>query len=157
MPTGPSVSASINPSETQLAGDELHGGAGNDWLYGNLRADRLFGDDGNDFLSGDYLAGANYALNAFSAILGGNDLLTGGSGFDQLYGGGGNDVLFGGADSDWLEGQEGNDTLYGGTGLDLLVHQAVLQLQLMTGVAQAPLEVMRAAGERALAERSSPP
>ncbi len=39
-------------------------------------------------------------------------------------------------------------------GLDLLVHQARRQVELMTGVAQAPLAVMRAAGERALAERS---
>ncbi|MGX1882121.1 shikimate dehydrogenase [Streptomyces sp. NPDC055287] len=36
-------------------------------------------------------------------------------------------------------------------GLDLLVHQAVLQVQQMTGRATAPLDVMRAAGERALA------
>jgi shikimate dehydrogenase len=39
------------------------------------------------------------------------------------------------------------------SGLDLLVHQAVLQVRLMTGQ-EAPLEAMRAAGERALAERS---
>ncbi|MBT2493631.1 shikimate dehydrogenase [Streptomyces sp. ISL-96] len=36
-------------------------------------------------------------------------------------------------------------------GLDLLVHQAVLQVEQMTGCASAPLAVMRAAGERALA------
>ncbi|WP_344496531.1 shikimate dehydrogenase [Streptomyces enissocaesilis] len=35
-------------------------------------------------------------------------------------------------------------------GLDLLVHQAVLQVEQMTGCATAPLAVMRAAGERAL-------
>jgi shikimate dehydrogenase len=39
------------------------------------------------------------------------------------------------------------------SGLDLLVHQAALQVRLMTGQ-EAPLEAMRAAGERALAERS---
>ncbi|MFB7541265.1 shikimate dehydrogenase [Streptomyces zaomyceticus] len=38
-------------------------------------------------------------------------------------------------------------------GLDLLVHQAVLQVEQMTGVARAPLAAMRAAGERALAAR----
>ncbi|MFF5636217.1 shikimate dehydrogenase [Streptomyces sp. NPDC012825] len=38
-------------------------------------------------------------------------------------------------------------------GLDLLVHQAVLQVELMTGRAPAPLAAMRAAGERALAAR----
>jgi shikimate dehydrogenase len=39
------------------------------------------------------------------------------------------------------------------SGLDLLVHQAVVQVELMTGSRQAPLEAMRAAGERALAAR----
>ncbi|MCX3289291.1 shikimate dehydrogenase [Streptomyces sp. NEAU-H22] len=45
---------------------------------------------------------------------------------------------------------------YGGavvSGLDLLVHQAVLQVEQMTGLAPAPLEAMRKAGEQALAER----
>ncbi len=40
------------------------------------------------------------------------------------------------------------------SGLDLLVHQAALQFALFTGLA-APLEEMRAAGERALVERRS--
>ncbi|MET9431498.1 MULTISPECIES: shikimate dehydrogenase [unclassified Streptomyces] len=35
-------------------------------------------------------------------------------------------------------------------GLDLLVHQAVLQVEQMTGLAPAPLAAMRAAGEQAL-------
>ncbi|MFF8512670.1 shikimate dehydrogenase [Streptomyces sp. NPDC015492] len=38
-------------------------------------------------------------------------------------------------------------------GLDLLVHQAVLQVEQMTGVPRVPLAAMRAAGERALAAR----
>ncbi|WP_129838373.1 shikimate dehydrogenase [Streptomyces sp. RFCAC02] len=38
-------------------------------------------------------------------------------------------------------------------GLDLLVHQAVLQVEQMTGAAEAPLAAMRDAGERALAAR----
>ncbi|MEU4213626.1 shikimate dehydrogenase [Streptomyces sp. NPDC026206] len=46
----------------------------------------------------------------------------------------------------------------GGTvlgGLDLLVHQAVLQVEQMTGRTPAPLAAMRAAGEAALAARSA--
>ncbi|WP_432083496.1 shikimate dehydrogenase [Streptomyces sp. WAC 04229] len=39
------------------------------------------------------------------------------------------------------------------SGLDLLVHQAVLQVERMTGRAPAPLVAMRKAGERALADR----
>jgi shikimate dehydrogenase len=38
-------------------------------------------------------------------------------------------------------------------GLDLLVHQAVVQVELMTGAGSAPLAAMRAAGEAALAAR----
>ncbi|MFE9451450.1 shikimate dehydrogenase [Streptomyces sp. NPDC006739] len=47
-------------------------------------------------------------------------------------------------------------SMYGGAvvgGLDLLVHQAVLQVEQMTGRAPAPLEAMRRAGEKALAGR----
>src|SRR5690606_27673873 len=40
-------------------------------------------------------------------------------------------------------------------GFDLLVHQAVLQVEAMTGVADGPLARMRAAGEDALAARSA--
>ncbi|HEX7739166.1 MAG TPA: shikimate dehydrogenase [Marmoricola sp.] len=40
-------------------------------------------------------------------------------------------------------------------GLDLLVHQAIGQVRLMTGIADVPLSVMRAAGERELAARVS--
>ncbi|PZH09810.1 shikimate dehydrogenase [Streptomyces sp. NTH33] len=39
------------------------------------------------------------------------------------------------------------------SGLDLLVHQAVLQVEQMTGHAPAPLDAMRRAGEKALAGR----
>lgn len=45
---------------------------------------------------------------------------------------------------------------YGGavvSGLDLLLHQAVLQVEQMTGRAPAPLAAMRTAGEHALANR----
>ncbi|MFE9663383.1 MULTISPECIES: shikimate dehydrogenase [unclassified Streptomyces] len=45
---------------------------------------------------------------------------------------------------------------YGGavvSGLDLLVHQAVIQVEQMTGRTPAPLAAMRQAGERALAAR----
>jgi shikimate dehydrogenase len=45
---------------------------------------------------------------------------------------------------------------YGGavvSGLDLLVHQAVLQVEQMTGRVPAPVDVMRRAGEEALAAR----
>ena len=48
--------------------------------------------------------------------------------------------------------RDGRQPLVGG--LDLLVHQAALQVELMTGVERAPLAAMRAAGERELAVRT---
>ncbi|MEU3280772.1 shikimate dehydrogenase [Streptomyces antibioticus] len=50
-------------------------------------------------------------------------------------------------------------SMFGGavvSGLDLLVHQAVLQVEQMTGRTPVPLEVMRKAGEQALAARQDP-
>ncbi|MEU0676695.1 shikimate dehydrogenase [Streptomyces sp. NPDC006172] len=47
-------------------------------------------------------------------------------------------------------------SMFGGavvSGLDLLVHQAVLQVEQMTGRASAPLDAMRKAGEQALSTR----
>lgn len=41
------------------------------------------------------------------------------------------------------------------SGLDLLIHQAVLQVELMTGHAPGPLAAMRAAGEAAVAGRDA--
>src|SRR4051794_5580675 len=40
------------------------------------------------------------------------------------------------------------------SGLDLLVHQAALQVRLMTGAPEPPTAAMRSAGERSLAERA---
>jgi Ca2+-binding RTX toxin-like protein len=48
------------------------------------------------------------------------DLLTGGSGDDDLYGGDGDDVLDGGSGNDYLQGDTGNDQLIGGDGNDEL-------------------------------------
>lgn len=47
-------------------------------------------------------------------------------------------------------------SMFGGAvvgGLDLLVHQAVLQFEQMTGQVPGPLDAMRQAGEKALAGR----
>ncbi|MFO0941326.1 MAG: calcium-binding protein [Pirellulales bacterium] len=102
-------------------GDELHGGSGNDFIYGSIRRNWLYGDEGDETIYGDALAGPNYAPWQNQAYIGGDDSILGGSGFDRLFGGGGNDKLYGGFDSDLLEGQNGIDSLYGGPGIDKLV------------------------------------
>ncbi|MCX4397866.1 shikimate dehydrogenase [Streptomyces sp. NBC_00264] len=62
------------------------------------------------------------------------------------------DVLY----EPWPTGLASAWTAHGGPvigGLDLLVHQAVLQVEQMTGRSPAPLAAMRRAGEQALAAR----
>lgn len=108
-------------TEAAVWGDQLFGGTGGDFLFGNIRKEVLVGETGNDFISGDYLRGKRYGPNITADRSGADDLIIGGSGQDQLLGGGGNDTIWGGADTDWLEGQNGNDTLYGGSGIDIIV------------------------------------
>ncbi|MDH0521415.1 retention module-containing protein [Achromobacter xylosoxidans] len=76
--------------------DTIHGGTGDDIIYGQGGNDTLYGDDGND-------------------------IIYGGAGDDKLYGGEGNDVLHGGSGNDTLEGGNGNDLLIGGKGDDTLI------------------------------------
>ncbi|MFE1205754.1 shikimate dehydrogenase [Streptomyces sp. NPDC058762] len=62
------------------------------------------------------------------------------------------DVLY----DPWPTALAASWSAYGGavvSGLDLLLHQAVLQVEQMTGRAPAPLAAMRKAGEQALADR----
>ncbi|TWT48391.1 LamG-like jellyroll fold domain-containing protein [Botrimarina hoheduenensis] len=99
-------------------GDELHGGAGGDFLRGNVRDELFFGGGGKDVLLGDILAGPLYATNTQADTVGGNDTMFGQGGQDQLFGGGGADEMWGGADNDTLSGQAGIDTQYGGGGTD---------------------------------------
>ncbi len=78
---------------SNVFGDTINGGAGNDLL---------FGLGGNDFIDGGE----------------GFDALFGGDGNDTLYGGAGNDLLNGGAGNDILDGGAGDDDMYGGAGDD---------------------------------------
>jgi serralysin len=97
--------------------DTIHGGAGNDLIYGagasgnNPRdgADLLYGDDGNDKIRGDF----------------GNDKIYGGNGDDGLDAGPGNDQLYGDAGHDVLSGRDGADRLSGGAGNDLFNYDYV--------------------------------
>ncbi len=49
------------------------------------------------------------------------DIISGGTGLDDLYGLGGNDTLHGGDNIDTLNGGSGEDTLYGDAGQDTLI------------------------------------
>ncbi len=100
--------------ESRGAADVLHGGDGNDTLFGQGGNDTLYGDAGDDHLYGQ---GGNDTLYGGD----GNDHLDGGMGVNTLYGGAGNDTLvvhdtnadhaINGSDFTGLHGGEGYDTL----------------------------------------------
>ncbi len=51
----------------------------------------------------------------------GNDILTGGNGVDQIFGGPGHDTIHGGAGDDHIDGGEHNDSIHGNAGNDSLI------------------------------------
>jgi Ca2+-binding RTX toxin-like protein len=68
--------------------------------------------DGNDIVTN------NSTVTIFAYGGAGNDVLTGGSGRDGLFGDDGNDVVTGNGNSDFLSGGSGNDVINGGAGDD---------------------------------------
>jgi Ca2+-binding RTX toxin-like protein len=124
-----------------LAGNEIAGGAGNDWIeafdYPNhaadylefaylgrtikLGEDKLYGGAGNDRIYGESEAGlASLYDPATAATNLPGDWASGGSGSDEVYGGAGDDVLMGGT---------GDDSLVGGAGMDVLLGDEHLLLR----------------------------
>ncbi|PJI49131.1 MAG: hypothetical protein CTR55_07100 [Pseudomonas sp.] len=135
---GGSSSSELAPS----GNDTIHGGAGDDILFGDaINTDNLpWGANGNPAKPADMPAGSGVsALSAFLELKNGHAATSaemydyiknnhtlfnvegdtrGGS--DHLYGGEGNDILYGQGGNDFLFGENGNDILIGGTGDDQL-------------------------------------
>jgi Ca2+-binding RTX toxin-like protein len=131
--------------ESLTATGYLHGGVGEDFLYGSVGgidqlfgaansdlifgsaglaqdlADYIYGGDGNDALYGG--AGDDSIYGGDGSEWGGEFLLaleyTGAKAYFGIYGGDGNDMLDGGGGADYLEGGSGNDTMYGGASIDV--------------------------------------
>ena len=84
-------------------------------LIGSRHDDDLRGTAGNNLLSGG---------DGFDRLYGeaGNDTLIGANGNDHLYGGSGNDRLEGGDGADWIVPDAGNDTIFGGAGTDTVAY-----------------------------------
>jgi Ca2+-binding RTX toxin-like protein len=119
--------------------DSLYGGEGMDFLTGGVGSDVLDGGSGYDFacygnastgvlvnLSGNWHNTGEAAGDLLLYIEGLHgsahaDVLTGASGYNEIYGHLGDDQLFGLADGDFLSGGDGHDLLVGGAGNDHLV------------------------------------
>ena len=89
---------------------------------------RLIGDNTSEFVTLSIADATNFPLGVW--MLAGDDLVTGSTANDLVYGnegedlisgGLGNDSLFGGKDKDFLIGEEGNDSLSGGQDADYLI------------------------------------
>ena len=133
---------------TNLNGDWLAGGTGDDVVVAGINSDILAGGGGNDLLiagAGDDFIYGDVDFNADTGTGGnilkieqlpngawkmtapnlvpdpadsGNDTLYAGNGADYVWAGQGNDVVYGEAGNDIIDGQAGNDILFGGDGLD---------------------------------------
>ncbi|MFM5524011.1 VWA domain-containing protein [Aeromonas veronii] len=136
------VGSSTTNTPAEVGADVLHGGAGNDILFGDaINTDHLpWGTAGNptkpaDWVNGKGLDGltqfltlkngyAPSSLELYEYIKGNaNSLDVAGDtrgGNDKLQGGLGDDILFGQGGNDELYGNDGKDILYGGTGSDKL-------------------------------------
>ncbi|WP_457804595.1 type I secretion C-terminal target domain-containing protein [Vibrio cholerae] len=137
------VGSSTTNTPAEVGSDVLHGGAGNDILFGDaINTDHLpWGTAGNpakpaDWVNGKGLDGltqfltlkngyAPSSLELYEYIKGNAKSLDvagdtrGGN--DKLHGGLGDDILFGQGGDDELYGEDGNDILFGGTGNDILI------------------------------------
>jgi Ca2+-binding RTX toxin-like protein len=106
----------------------FYGGEGNDtFTMGLARPTSLHGEGGNDRLTGGGGYDEIFGGKGNDTLSGanGNDILVGGEGVDNLSGGGGRDILIGGLGGDTLNGGADDDILVGGT-TDYDTNQAAL-------------------------------
>lgn len=133
-----SLEAALSSNNTQqasnLKGDWLDGGSGDDVLIGDVGNDVIIGGVGNDVLIGgagdDFMKGdgiSTYVSSNWSvtrSIVPTNDFTQYVSSFlnsgYQNTTDGGNDLMYGGAGNDWMAGGAGNDYLDGGADDDVL-------------------------------------
>jgi Ca2+-binding RTX toxin-like protein len=116
-----------NEDNDLLAGgagaDHIKGGDGDDQLYGDARYHFLTWDGINGTLVYGDLGGSSGSFPVVQDVpeaQAGDDVLEGGAGNDELYGGAGDDLLDGGSENDKLQGEGGDDILFGGDGNDRL-------------------------------------
>ncbi len=116
---GTEIIAGTDASETLVGGngaDTIEAFGGNDTVAGGLGNDFILGGDGDDVLRGDL-----NKRNPQNNVAGGDDIIYGGAGADQIGGKSGNDILYGNEGDDAIYGDAGDDILHGGEGNDILV------------------------------------
>lgn len=111
------------PALTEVTGDVIDLGDGNDLVNAPAGNNLITGGDGDDTLRAGIGRDSLVGGNGRDSISGGDgdDDLQGGSGRDRLNAGLGDDRLSGGADDDVLIGGPGADTLFGEDGNDTLI------------------------------------
>ncbi|QLF71648.1 tandem-95 repeat protein (plasmid) [Peteryoungia desertarenae] len=115
---------------------ETDGGKGNDILQGSdVQGDKISGGDGNDLISGlggnDDISGGNGADQIWGGA--GDDTIDGGADNDTLHGNAGDDTVIGGDGDDRLTGGQGVNRLFGGKGDDVLGGDSHSQTTLFDG------------------------
>ena len=131
-------------STSQVSGEVIDGGAGNDVAYAagtSLAMNGFLGTNTIETISGDGQLVIGDFVNSHSTFdFRGVDQFTGvasidgGNYNDTIYGTDSADpTLMGGADNDFLYGGGGNDTLDGGTGIDLVDGEAGDDTLLVSG------------------------
>jgi hypothetical protein len=112
----------VTSGDPRFGGDDhMEGGDGNDLLIGGAFTDDVDGGAGDDFLVGDagrgtYRNGVFYQIETLDRdrFIGGDDTLTGGSGFDIMLGGHGSDFFHGDFSEDLMIGEYARVTLNNG-------------------------------------------
>ncbi|WP_428675192.1 beta strand repeat-containing protein [Reyranella sp.] len=108
----------LSPGSWSSIGGEVN----NIGIYLTTTIENARGGSGDDVITGNTVANSLYGGGGNDTLkgVGGDDFLSGGSGNDILDGGAGNDTLDGASGNDTLNGGDGNDTLNGGSGNDAL-------------------------------------
>eukprot|EP01064_Diplonema_japonicum_P037205 TRINITY_DN8659_c0_g1_i1.p1 TRINITY_DN8659_c0_g1~~TRINITY_DN8659_c0_g1_i1.p1 ORF type:complete len:5459 (+),score=1664.04 TRINITY_DN8659_c0_g1_i1:4665-21041(+) len=116
-------------------GDEIYGGAGNDFVLGGQGKDTIQGDSGADWIFGDH---GTIELNSAANLERVQSMDPTQGDADTIYGGPGRDYIFGGTGGDTIEGGEHNDVIFGDFGkYETLVPGALGFVSTSTAVADA--------------------
>jgi Ca2+-binding RTX toxin-like protein len=128
--TGPRESHAVTFSGGGTKGDDLHGGADRDRLFGQGNSDagavdEVFGDGGSDEVYGDAPDPAFDTGDGMDVVHGnvGTDLVSGGNGADDVFGDAQDDHMIGGypnaaGNDDGVRADTFGDHMFGGSGDD---------------------------------------